>query len=124
MILEQPQELTIKLKKELKHSFKKYFIVVLIQSVLVFGGGLIFLYIEQCYHKTSSKGPPQQTVTMDTNYGMLCKGLHHHLNLTSHREDVSDAKNGDHFNYYKVVLQGKFDRKKISHRIPKDFQIL
>ena len=110
MILEHPKELNIKLKKDLKQSLKKYLFTSLIQFFFAISGGFIFLYIEQCYHQTSPKQPPQQIVAMDTiNYDKLCEGLQQHFNSTPQEKNISNVENADNSNHYKAVFQGKIE---------------
>ena len=82
MILKNIQEERESLKKDLKKNMYKYFISIIFDIVILFGGGFIFWYIEQCY----DPAPIQKASNvMDQNHFELCNEIKEDLlNSTLH----------------------------------------
>ena len=98
MILKNIQEERESLKKDLKKNMYKYFISIIFDIVILFGGGFIFWYIEQCY----DPAPIQKASNvMDQNHFELCIDIKEDLlnstlhNLNYNQTDPSNERSSN-----------------------------
>lgn len=92
MILNNIQEKRVSIKKDLKRSVYKYCISILINMAVVFGGGFIFWYIEQCYDPQLIRNDHQTSTVMDHNHAELCIQIKNEI-LNSTVQNLSDTIN-------------------------------